>query len=123
MKDRELTFWTTPPNAFLLAKIDEKVIGMVSFQHQDDQTAELNRMSVHTQFRRLGIAKILTEELVEMLRDRGYKRVIASTTINQVGAHRLYENLGFRHNRDISLGSLFSYLSGVYVLEYVYDLA
>ena len=81
-------------------------------------------MSLHSDFRRLGIAKTLTEELMKMLKNRGYKSVIASTTCNQVDAHRFYEKLGFRHNKDILLGSFLSdYCSGVYVLEYIYDLA
>ena len=67
MKDRELKFWTTPPNAYLLAKVNDTVVGMVSFQHNDEQTAELNRMSIHDQYRRLGIAKMLTEDLIKII--------------------------------------------------------
>ena len=123
MKDRELQFWTTPPNAYLLAKINDTVVGMVSFQHNDDQTAELNRMSVDVQYRRLGIAKMLTEDLIQLLKKQGYKKVVATTTSNQVGAHGFYENLGFTHTRIIYLGSFMAdYCSGVYILEYIYDL-
>ena len=122
MKDRELKFWTTPPNAYLLAKVNDTVVGMVSFQHIDEQTVELNRLSVDIQYRRLGIAKMLTENLIQLVRKQGYRKVVATTTSNQVGAHRFYENLGFANTRIIYFGSFMSdYLSGMHVLEYIYN--
>ena len=122
MKDRELRFWTTPPNAYLLAKVNDTVVGMVSFQHINEQTAELNRLSVDIQYRRLGIAKMLTENLIQLVRKQGYRKVVATTTSNQVGAHRFYENLGFANTRIIYFGSFMSdYLSGMHVLEYIYN--
>ena len=122
MKDIELQFWTTPPNAYLLAKVNDTVVGMVSFQHIDEQTAELNRLSVDIQYRRLGIAKMLTENLIQLVRKQGYRKVVATTTSNQVGAHRFYENLGFANTRIIYFGSFMSdYLSGMHVLEYIYN--
>ena len=122
MKDIELQFWTTPPNAYLLAKVNDTVVGMVSFQHIDEQTAELNRLSVDIQYRRLGIAKMLTENLIQLVRKQGYRKVVATTTSNQVGAHRFYENLGFKNTRIIYFGSFMSdYLSGMHVLEYIYN--
>ena len=122
MKDRELRFWTTPPNAYLLAKVNDAVVGMVSFQHINEQTAELNRLSVDIQYRRLGIAKMLTENLIQLVRKQGYRKVVATTTSNQVGAHRFYENLGFANTRIIYFGSFMSdYLSGMHVLEYIYN--
>ena len=122
MKDRELQFWTTPPNAYLLAKVNDTVVGMVSFQHIDEQTVELNRLSVDIQYRRLGIAKMLTENLIQLVRKQGYRKVVATTTSNQVGAHRFYENLGFANTRIIYFGSFMSdYLSGMHVLEYIYN--
>ena len=122
MKDIELQFWTTPPNAYLLAKVNDTVVGMVSFQHINEQTAELNRLSVDIQYRRLGIAKMLTENLIQLVRKQGYRKVVATTTSNQVGAHRFYENLGFANTRIIYFGSFMSdYLSGMHVLEYIYN--
>ena len=122
MKDIELQFWTTPPNAYLLAKVNDTVVGMVSFQHIDEQTVELNRLSVDIQYRRLGIAKMLTENLIQLVRKQGYRKVVATTTSNQVGAHRFYENLGFANTRIIYFGSFMSdYLSGMHVLEYIYN--
>ena len=121
MQDRELQFWTTPPNGYLLAKMNDTVVGMVSFQHIDEQTAELNRMSVGVQYRRLGIGKMLTKELIQLLKKQGYKKVVLTTTSFQVDSHRFYENLGFAHTRNIYLGFPDN-CSGVYVLEYIYNL-
>ena len=42
MKDIELQFWTTPPNAYLLAKMNDTVVGMVSFQHMSFQFRQQN---------------------------------------------------------------------------------
>ena len=123
IKDRQLKFWTTLPNMYFLAKIGGKVVGMVAAQHKDEYRAKLTRMYVDENFRRLGIAKMLTEYLIQILKKRGYKNAIAVTTSPQVGAHRFYETFGFKHSRDFKIGTfLADYFTGVYLIEYIYDL-
>jgi hypothetical protein len=49
MKDKDMTFWTTPPH-FLLVIVgvsdSSRILGIVSMQKKSDDTAELNRLSV-----------------------------------------------------------------------------
>ena len=122
MKDKNLTFWTTEPNAYLLALVDNQVVGMVAFQHIDSQVAELNRMTVLQNYRRLGIARQLTEKCLEMLKNRGYQKVVLTTTNLNFEAHWFYTKMGFQHTRNLKFGSVLSdYFSGVYILEYVLE--
>jgi len=82
MKDRELSFWTTEPNCFLVAsdvKTDQ-ILGIVSMQKKSDEVMELNRLSVQSQIRGLGIGRKLVDGIIEEARNSGYKQVSISTT-------------------------------------------
>jgi hypothetical protein len=47
-----MVYWTTPPNFFLVATIDDdEVVGCVSIQKKDDTVSELNRLSVASKTR------------------------------------------------------------------------
>ncbi|KAF9125735.1 hypothetical protein BGW39_007185 [Mortierella sp. 14UC] len=66
-----------------------------SFTQPSDLDAELRRLSVHPNYRRLGIAKLLIQTLQESAKKQGFKRVILSTTIHQSEALVGYIRFGF----------------------------
>ncbi|KAF9899564.1 hypothetical protein EC991_008617 [Linnemannia zychae] len=66
-----------------------------SFTKPSDLDAELRRLSVHPNYRRLGIAKLLMQTLQEYAKKQGFKRVILSTTIHQSEALAGYIRFGF----------------------------
>ena len=122
MKDKELKFWTTSPNELFIAKIGQNTVGMIAYQEKDSSTVDLNRLSVDPNFRRLGIAKQLIQHLLSKVKSLGYKRVILTTSVNQLGVHTLYEKIGFTYIRDVTQGGFLSdYISGVRIVEYFYD--
>ena len=119
MSDRKLKFWTVKPNEFFIAKINGLVVGTIAYQLKDLTTVEINRLSVDQKYRRLGIAKTLMKALLSRAKNEGYKKVILTTSKNQIGAHKLYENLGFQFDGDENLGILSDFVTGVNVVKYI----
>ena len=122
MQDQQLKFWTTLPNELWVAKIGQNTVGMIAYQVKDASTVELNRLSVDTKFRRLGIAKQLIDHLLKGCKSQNYKRVTLTTSVNQMGVHTLYEKIGFKFSKNVTKGGFASdFISGVRIVEYIYD--
>ncbi|KAF9319479.1 hypothetical protein BG003_009004 [Podila horticola] len=66
-----------------------------SFKMPDPEESELRRMSVHPDYRRLGIGKRLLQTLKAHAVEKGFKRVTLSTTTLQVEAIAGYKQFGF----------------------------
>ena len=114
MKDPELKSWTTLPNIFLVATTDSgKVVGCVA-------TAELGRNSVDKEFLRLGIGQKLVQTVLKTAKDNGYKTVLVSTSMAQLGARKLYEKNNFEYLCAVLLKThpIFTHLTGLKSSEF-----
>lgn len=88
-----------------------------SFTAPKESDAELRRLSVHSDYRRLGISKILVEKLIEYAREQGFERVILSTTMVQKEALAGYIRRGFEKERLIKFDEMFSIWFGALDLK------
>jgi ribosomal protein S18 acetylase RimI-like enzyme len=79
-----------------------------SFTQPSDLDAELRRLSVHPNYRRLGIAKLLMQTLQESAKKQGFKRVILSTTIHQSEALVGYIRFGFECEKMLHISEFFT---------------
>ncbi|KAG0220437.1 hypothetical protein BGX33_000112 [Mortierella sp. NVP41] len=70
-----------------------------TFKPPSSSDAELRRLSVHPNYRRLGISKMLVQTLRDSAKRQGFKRVILSTTIHQSEALMGYIRFGFDKER------------------------
>ncbi|KAF9107054.1 hypothetical protein BGX29_007560 [Mortierella sp. GBA35] len=70
-----------------------------TFKPHSSSDAELRRLSVHPNYRRLGISKMLVQTLRDSAKRQGFKRVILSTTIHQSEALMGYIRFGFDKER------------------------
>jgi ribosomal protein S18 acetylase RimI-like enzyme len=82
--------------AFFVARIEGKAAGCGGVQLFDTEYAELKRMYVRPQFRRLGLGKLMLEHLASYTRRRGVALLRLETGIYQTAAIRFYEAHGFR---------------------------
>ena len=127
MKDGEMIFWTTRPH-FMLVIVDEdssKILGLVSMQKKSEDTAELNRLSVRSEARGLGIGRKLVEAFIEESRKSGFKKVYLETSDPQKAAVRLYERIGFKNIGTDGIGHVIgpyipSCVHGVHVVKFIY---
>ena len=84
---------------FLIALMNNKVIGMGGLRKVDKLTCEIKRMRVNVNFQRKGIGTLILKTLIEKACEFGYKRIILDTSENQQSAKRLYERYGFKEYR------------------------
>lgn len=89
---------------------DGRLVGMVALREAEEQfqekkkeknrekgsTGELLRMSVHRDFRRRGVARLLVEHLEQQARQMGYTRIVLGTSSLQIEAIAMYKRLGYR---------------------------
>ena len=142
MGDKELKFWTTHPNCFLVAcPVDQpdKVLGCVAYKdvgkYPDNTntpdlvsgTVEVNRMAVDKICRGLGIGRQLIESLLMKAKDEGYSKVYLSTSNGQASAIRLYRRVGFKEvvgrlGLETAISKYLVFLNGLYIHEFSYDL-
>ena len=81
---------------FLVAILDEEVIGTGAILPKDNITAEIIRMSVAAPMRRNGIGKMILDQLCHHARSIGWKNVILETTETWNEVIAFYKRYGFQ---------------------------
>jgi len=96
--DIDKSYMNTSGSHMWVAELKGQIVGMVGLLHTPNHepgVVELQRMSVSTSTRRLGIAKRLLQKSLTFSRECGYKKIILSTTGAQTPAISLYKKVGF----------------------------
>ncbi|KAF9178913.1 hypothetical protein BGZ51_007367 [Haplosporangium sp. Z 767] len=88
-----------------------------SFEIPKESEGELRRLSVHTNYRRLGISRLLLQKLESHAKEQGFKRIIMSTTLYQREALTGYIRFGFEKENIVKLSPFFSIWCGALNLE------
>lgn len=86
-------------NIFLLAYVDNNIAGMISaykLQRMDDRESEMffYEIGVNKDFRRLGVARALIEELKRITKMMGVSGMFVLTNRSNLPAMKLYESTG-----------------------------
>jgi putative acetyltransferase len=86
-----------PAVSFFSARRDGELLAIGALKQIDDTHGELKSMHTAAAARRSGIGRAMVEHLVELARQRGYRRVSLETgTMEAFGpARALYETSGF----------------------------
>ena len=120
MKDRELKYWTTDPNVFLVAQTESgRVVGCISYKQISPNTVEMHRLSVDFLFRKQGIGQILLEKLINTAKENGYDTVYLETWPRP--AQKLYEKMKFQflHSKT-NISPVVDFFTGMKLLCYIY---
>ena len=92
MKDVELKYWTTKPNLFLVAETESgKIVGCIAYRQITPNTVEMHRLSVNSNYRKLGIGRKLLETLINTAKENGYDTMYLETWPRP--AEILYKNM------------------------------
>jgi ribosomal protein S18 acetylase RimI-like enzyme len=109
--------------AALVAEIDGRVVGMLSFHERYDaqyqSTLYVEDLFVERPYRKLGAASALLADLAAHARARDIPRIELNVREDNRAARRLYRELGFERRRD----SVISILSGDTLLDRAKDRA
>lgn len=81
---------------FIVAERDGELVGMGAIRYLDDNTAKINRMRVHPDYQRQGIASAMLDWLLLRAEENRSSRIILNTLKDQTRAQALYESKGFQ---------------------------
>ncbi|MEK6935949.1 MAG: GNAT family N-acetyltransferase [Nanoarchaeota archaeon] len=81
---------------FLVAEIDNKVVATMGIKKIDKKRVRLKRMYVAREYQRRGIAQKLLNQLIQIAREKGYKKMILSTYPTMEHANIFYKKNGFK---------------------------
>jgi len=99
LRDIDKTYMSTDQCHMWVAEWGGNVVGMVGLVHNESYIlgfVELQRRSVSTFCRRMGIARKLLDELLQHAKKQGFEKIVLTTTSAQTPAIRLYKKYGFK---------------------------
>lgn len=81
---------------FLLAWLDNKLVGTGALVEEVDGVSRIMRMSVDRAHRRLGIGTLIVEQLLTYVRVQGQQKIVLETTATWEDAIAFYKRAGCR---------------------------
>ncbi len=107
MADIPGQYLSHPRSNFWVVEFGSAVVGIVGIQpREQEDEAELRRMSVSSSVRRQGIGRRLLEITEEFCRDKGYVRICLSSVGILQPALAMYRNFGYRTVKEEPYGPL-----------------
>jgi len=88
------------PDFFLGAYEDDRLVGVV-VATSDGRKGWINRLAVHPNFRRKGVAEALIKESEKTLRKYGLRIFCALIEDYNKSSMRLFKKCGYKEHRDI----------------------
>ena len=88
--------YAIPDGRLFLALVNGKTAGCVALRKLEQSVCEMKRLFVRSEFRGLGLGKILIEKLIDEARFIGYEKMRLDTLPDQMAkAVKLYKSHGF----------------------------
>jgi putative acetyltransferase len=87
--------YAPPAGELLLAKRGDHVLGAVALKPLEPKVAEIKRLFVRPQARRIGVGKALVSAILKTALERGYGEIKLDTLPEMASAIALYTSFGF----------------------------
>ena len=87
---------TYAQDTFLIAEIENRIVGTGALIHEDIGLARIVRMSVDKNIRRQGIGRKVLLALIDAAKERGYHQITLETTATWQDALTFYKRNGFQ---------------------------
>ena len=84
-----------PRGALILALENGEAAGCIALKEMDETRCELKRLYVRPSFRRCGLGRALTEKIIALAREVGYREMLLDTLPFLQSAQRIYRSVGF----------------------------
>lgn len=84
--------------AIILAYHEEEVCGCIALQpiaDKEERVCEMKRLYVRPAFRKLGIGRLLVDKILDVAKQKGYKKMKLDTLKRLEAAIDLYKSYGF----------------------------
>ncbi len=96
LADIASTYLERPNSNFWIAEKGDKPIGCLGIYRHSDAEAEVCRVAVDRDSRRLGVASHLMDHAESFCRDAGYSRIILRTASFLTAAISMYQRRGYQ---------------------------
>jgi ribosomal-protein-alanine N-acetyltransferase len=93
-----LYFYDIPPEGFLIAEINGKVIGYVVGNMRNDFEGHILAIAVDPDYKKRGVGTKLMEAIINVLKDKGAARVRVELKLYNTDAKKFYSSLGFKES-------------------------
>lgn len=90
------TRYNRPKGDLILAYVDSQLAGTVAVHEFEPGIAEMKRLYVRDDFRKLGIGQELVARIVASAKDLGYNAIRLDTLKSMKGALKIYHAAGFK---------------------------
>jgi putative acetyltransferase len=87
--------YSAPYGGYIYLKKGEEIAGGVAFRIFGPETCEMKRLFVYPRFQGFGLGKLLSEAVIQMAKDYGYKKMRLDTIEKLSAAIQIYKKLGF----------------------------
>ena len=88
--------YSPPTGCLLIATVDDIPAGTVGLANLDENTCQMRRMFVDSQFRGAKVGRALATAIITEARNRGYTKMRLGTLPRHYAALGLYRSLGFQ---------------------------
>jgi ribosomal protein S18 acetylase RimI-like enzyme len=88
--------YAPPEGCLLLARDGRQIVGCVALRRIDQETCEMKRLYVRSDFRGKGIGRALSQKIIDEARRIGYKKMRLDTIPTMKRANVLYHSFGFK---------------------------
>lgn len=95
-RDREAEVWVAVDGAVVLGNVTVCPVGSPWREIATDDEGEFRMLAVSPAAQGRGVGNALAAMTVERFRADGARAVVLSSLVTMLGAHRIYERLGFR---------------------------
>lgn len=86
----------------LVASLGDKIIGSaIILLRNNISNARIYSLNVHPAHRRAGVAGLLMDNALEILKERGFKKVTLEVGVNNQAAQNLYRSKGFTADKTL----------------------
>lgn len=83
---------------FLIAELDGELVGTGALIAEREHVGRIVRVSVVKDHRKMGIGRLITENLVSAAHQFRYEQIVVETNDDWFDAIRLYQSCGFEEN-------------------------
>jgi putative acetyltransferase len=93
---------TYAQDVFLVAWLEDKIVGTGALVQRSDKLAEIVRMSVVKELRKKGVGRLILQKLIEIAEEKGCPKIILETTSTWYEVIEFYLRCGFKitHEQD-----------------------
>ncbi len=87
--------YAQPAGGYIYLKKENEIIGGVAFRNFETSVCEMKRLFVYPEFQRMGFGKKLSEAIIKLAKEQGYKKMRLDTIEKLTTAIKIYQDLGF----------------------------